>query len=167
VKVPVVFCDLDSTLADTQHRAEWIEGPKSRGERIDWNAYSMQCTNDRLIEGTAALLRLLDELGVVIVLLSGRAEQARELTEKWLAKHDIPYADLLLREKAMREHQGKYKLGRIVDWQANHPDHEVVLHIDDWHEVSEKLASIQLPMLGVNPFYATELERQKDLDQLR
>lgn len=164
-KIPTVFCDLDSTLANTEHRHWIISEARAVGAQPDWTAYSLACKDDTVIEGTVTLLRLLSSW-CDIVLLSGRDVKAYDQTIEWLQKNDVPFTDLLLREKAQRQKQGEYKLGRLLDWQMTHPFHEVVLHIDDWHEVGDHLAKAGVPVLFVNPMYAAERERQLVLDTL-
>lgn len=163
--IPTAFCDLDSTIADTAHRHHLVAG-RLEGKPVDWVAYSTACVDDVPIPGTIRLLQLLKYFGVYIVLLSGRDVSATEQTKDWLAKHEVPYDDLILRDRAQREFQAEYKLGRLKAWIEAHPGHEIWLHMDDWYEVGPAFATEGIPTLFINPMYEAEITRQEDLNLL-
>ncbi|MEV6397187.1 AAA family ATPase [Streptomyces sp. NPDC051907] len=78
-----VMCDIDGTLA-------------IRGDR---GAYDFtRCDEDVLNESVRGALRSFQRAdGDVVVLLSGRGEEHRPLTEAWLARHEVPYDELWMR----------------------------------------------------------------------
>lgn len=132
----VVICDLDGTLCDTSHRKHFLEG-KPQGD-IDWEGYSLACEYDALVPGVATLLRLLDSRGIRIVLMSGRSENARELTEAWLDKHSIPRYRLYMRPRDNRVSNELMKL-RWAD-ELHDEGNVILLVIDDWNPVAENFA---------------------------
>lgn len=79
---PALICDLDGTLA--------ILGKRSPYE-------ALKCESDILNEPVAEILRTYKAKGEHIILLSGREDNSREATERWLKKHDIPYDALYMR----------------------------------------------------------------------
>ncbi|MFJ7154117.1 AAA family ATPase [Streptomyces sp. NPDC101118] len=78
-----VLCDIDGTLA-------------LRGDRGPYDF--TRCDQDLLnvsVRGALHSFRRAD--GDTIVLLSGRSEDHREITEAWLARHGVPYDELWMR----------------------------------------------------------------------
>lgn len=78
-----VLCDIDGTLADNKNR-----GP------YDW----AKVESDELIVATADALEAFGARGDRIVLMSGRGEDVREGTERWLAAHAVKYDELWMRK---------------------------------------------------------------------
>lgn len=79
---PAVLCDIDGTLALHHER-----GP------YDFEA----CGTDRLNDSVAHALDAFHRCGMRILLLSGRQEEYREHTERWLAAMYVPYDALWMR----------------------------------------------------------------------
>ncbi|MGW1882599.1 phosphatase domain-containing protein [Streptomyces sp. NPDC001970] len=78
-----VMCDIDGTLA-------------IRGDRGPYDF--TRCDEDLLnvsVRGALGSFRRAD--GDVIVLLSGRGEEHREMTEAWLRRHEVPCDELWMR----------------------------------------------------------------------
>ena len=108
-----VICDLDGTLS-------LLNG------RDPYNAAT--CDNDLLNEPVAAALKMANQRGYQVILLSGREDKFREPTVRFLDKHQIGY-DLLLmrtsndfrkdniikRELFEGEIQGKYFVEFLLD----------------------------------------------------
>lgn len=88
----VYVFDIDSTLADNEHRVHFLHG-----EEKDWDSFFAAQGDDGPIEGTIQLAQALYDAGYVIVLCTGRMAQYREVTEQWLDKYDIKYDMLLMR----------------------------------------------------------------------
>jgi predicted kinase len=78
-----VLCDIDGTLADNTNR-----GP------YDWQ----KVESDELIVATADALVAFAARGDRIILMSGRGEDVREGTERWLTKHGVAYDELWMRK---------------------------------------------------------------------
>jgi predicted kinase len=80
---PAVLCDIDGTLADNKHR-----GP------YDW----AKVETDELIVATADALVAFAARGDRIILMSGRSEDVRAGTERWLAANGVAYDELWMRK---------------------------------------------------------------------
>ena len=83
--------DLDGTLCNVSHRLQWLSCyPKN------WDAWNAGIPFD--VPNTS-VLDTLKALSVThsIILVSGRNEQQRQVTEAWLDKYDVPYTDLYMR----------------------------------------------------------------------
>ncbi|MFJ9413648.1 AAA family ATPase [Streptomyces sp. NPDC101227] len=78
-----VMCDIDGTLA-------------IRGDRGPYDF--SRCGEDLLNVSVRDALRSFQRAdGDVLVLLSGRGEEHRALTEEWLRRHEVPYDELWMR----------------------------------------------------------------------
>lgn len=105
-----LICDLDGTLAAMNGR----------------NPYDASlCENDLLNEPVAGILKQYPQ---ITLLVSGRKEEHRAQTERWLQKHDIAYyalwmrptedqrKDVLVKQDIYNEHiKGHYNIDFILD----------------------------------------------------
>ena len=77
-----ILCDLDGTLALLNKR----------------NPYDASgCENDVLNRPVALVLQCFRKEGFRIVLISGRMDQYKEQTVRWLKRHGVLYDDLFMR----------------------------------------------------------------------
>ncbi|MHB8296836.1 MAG: MBL fold metallo-hydrolase [Acidimicrobiales bacterium] len=147
-----VCVDLDSTLADTSHRHHLVLDGDER-ERTDWVAYSMACSEDTPIEGACRLVSLLSERHRIVV-VSSRDEQARELTEAWLERHDIPFDEVILGgAEGVPEALDDFKIHHVRSLIGR--GENVVLVIDDLPTLRDaaEQAGLEVPVLTVRPPY--------------
>lgn len=92
---PVILFDIDGTLADIQHRRSFLES-----EKPDWKSFNAAMGNDALNHAVAELYKILWNSGnYEVILVTGRTDDFRELTKKWLQAHNIPFKTLLMRSK--------------------------------------------------------------------
>ena len=84
--------DLDGVLSDAATRQHFIEAG-----RRDWNRFFEACADDPLIEEVARLLELLDE-DLRIILLTGRPVRVQPQTLAWLARYDLRWDLLIMRD---------------------------------------------------------------------
>ncbi len=149
---PTVCVDLDSTLADTSQRHHLVL-PGDQRDQTDWRAYSLACAGDAPIEGACQLVRLLSAQHRIVV-LSRRDEAARELTRQWLARHRVPYDELVLGGvEGVPDDQHEFKvhhLRALIERGEN-----VVLMVDDLPGLDQAVAAagLQVPVLRVQPPY--------------
>ena len=93
----IVIFDIDGTLADVSERIHHVQKkPKN------WKAFFKGMAQDKAIQSMVRLDNILYEAGVKIVLCSGRSEEHRSETAKWLKKEGVKYHDLRLRKKGDR-----------------------------------------------------------------
>lgn len=117
----MIIFDLDSTLADCEHRRHFVDPEKNenffryngndfRGWKDgqpqlnikwqpDWQAFYEACDKDEPILQVHAILRSLWAIHDynLIEIWSGRCESVREKTEKWLIKYGILKGRLKMR----------------------------------------------------------------------
>jgi ribonuclease J len=146
----IVCVDLDSTLCDTSHRHHLVL-PGDERPNTDWVAYSLACSDDAPIPGTCRLLHLLSA-HYRIVVVSSRDEQARTLTEAWLAEHDLPFDELILGGVDGAP-------GGLAEFKVHHVGallsrgENVALVIDDMPGLPAAMAPLGVPVLTVRPPY--------------
>ena len=92
MKKTVLF-DIDGTIADISHRRGFLEG-----ERPDWARFNDAMGDDTPNQPVVSLYKTLWQSGAFeLILLSGRNERHRKLTEQWLTWNEIPFSHLLMR----------------------------------------------------------------------
>lgn len=88
----LICFDIDGTLADLEHRRGWLKTkPKN------WDAFKAGIPHDGLIEPMAKMFRVLAQVNTVI-LASGRGEETRDMTHRWLLDNGLwPFEKLYMR----------------------------------------------------------------------
>ena len=82
-KPKAIIFDIDGTLADVEHRRHFVDG--SMGKK-DFNKFYEAMGDDGVHADIAELLFMYQEKGYKIIICTGRPEQYREITEKWLSE---------------------------------------------------------------------------------
>lgn len=79
---PIYIFDLDGTLALIEHRRHFVEGKKK-----DWPGFFKACVDDKPNYRVIHTLQWLRKAGAEIWIWSGRSDEVRAETEKWLRDH--------------------------------------------------------------------------------
>lgn len=90
-----IIIDLDGTLANISHRRHFAEAEK--GKR-DWKSFYAGIGDDEVNIWCKNIIDLFNPTHDII-LVSGRPENYREITEQWLLWNDIKYRFLFMRPK--------------------------------------------------------------------
>lgn len=88
---PLAVFDVDGVLADVSHRLHHL---RARPQR--WERFFRSADRDPLLAEGAARLRAA-AVDHDVLYLTGRPERTRGLTERWLAVHGLPAAQLIMR----------------------------------------------------------------------
>ncbi|MEU7069932.1 AAA family ATPase [Streptomyces narbonensis] len=129
-----VMCDIDGTLA-------------LRGDRGPYDF--TRCDIDLLNVSVRDALRAFRAAeSDRIVLLSGRSEDHREITEAWLARHDVPYDELWMRASGDGRGDDIVK-AELFDAQVRHR-YAVRVSLDDRDRVVALWRRMGLPTWQVN-----------------
>lgn len=161
----IVSFDLDSTLADTAHRAGLIH---SQRDLTDWEAYSMACASDG--PGPALpLVHAFQGLGATVVIVSARNEGARAITHDWLKRHAVHAEHVVLYDEeifgsALRRNKITHvelkvrQLAWVNGWYQHLRGERISLHVDDWPEVRDAVQSkLHIPTVIVTPLPVPEV----------
>lgn len=135
-----IIIDMDGTLSDCEHRRHFVSG-----EKKDWKSFNESCSmdppNDWCVSLACKLAACYD-----IIVVSGRNEEFREITQAWISKQGIPITDLFLRP------DGDFRKDSVVKEEIynkyiknNYPN--VAFCIDDRKQVVDMWRSLGLVCL--------------------
>lgn len=102
----IVIFDIDGTLANGEHRVHHVRGKD--GEKKNWPAYNAAMGKDAVHTHTRLIYQYLHR-PLYRYIVSGREDQFREVTEKWLNDNQILNYDGLYMRKT-----GDYRSDDIV-----------------------------------------------------
>lgn len=86
--------DLDGTIANIEHRRHFVTG-----EKKDWDSFNSACADDTENDDVVSLLHSLSYCEFRIIIFSGRSQQVKTLTERWLRNAHIWYEHLEMRKE--------------------------------------------------------------------
>jgi len=137
-----VVLDLDQTVADNAHRAHHVEK-----EPKDWDAFLSPdlVIKDTVIAGAERVIAQLVELKYELIVLTGRNEDLRDVTMRWLLDNlnlAIPDTHLLMRPAGNMLTAGEFKREQLLNFRQglDNRDNGFII-IDDDVEVGAALNS--------------------------
>lgn len=134
---PLAVFDVDGVLADVTHRLHHLRARPQRWERF----FQAADRDPLLVEGADRLRAALPDHDVLY--LTGRPERTRRLTERWLARHDLPTGPLVMRRDD--DHRPARWMKREVLRRLS-ATREIVSVLDDDPAVVEVLAADGWPV---------------------
>lgn len=101
---PAVIFDMDGTLADCSHRLHWVRGVAQK----NWKKFFEGVSIDK---PRPEIVKLAQELALnnAILIASGRPENLRNVTVRWLKKYQVPFDELYLRPLSDHGPDGELK----------------------------------------------------------
>lgn len=114
-----VILDVDGTLANNKHREHFLEKkPK------DWDGFFQPhlVAQDAVIENSARAVERFKALKYTIVILTGRSENLRDATMRWLLEKlnlDIKDENLLMRPNGNMLSQREYKRDKLITYKRS------------------------------------------------
>ena len=94
-----VILDLDGTLADGRHRLHLLP-KKDYNLTESWTEFNLAAIDDTPFTDNITLGNTLYDAGYIVIVLTGRSDIAREITEDWLEKHGVKYHSLIMRSQS-------------------------------------------------------------------
>nr|CAK6596933.1 HAD-superfamily hydrolase [Klebsiella phage vB_Kpn_K2alpha62] len=95
----ICIFDLDGTLSNGNHRLHLL--PKKDLHLTEsWTAFNMAAGGDAPITDTIRVMKAMRAAGFIVIILTGRSDEAREITEKWLVQNGASHYDLLIMRAA-------------------------------------------------------------------
>ncbi|HJQ08562.1 MAG TPA: HAD family acid phosphatase [Candidatus Saccharimonadales bacterium] len=150
-KTTVVCVDLDGTVSDDLSR-QHLKPPKGSAHH-HWRTFHQACMYDTPLASTVLLLQAL-RLSHQIHFVSDRFVEMREVTERWLKAHSIPYDALRLYEFHDRPVKNEVYKSRYIQ-QLIKQDLRPVLFIEDEGYIADYIETATgVPVLCVNQRYA-------------
>ena len=93
-KKNAIIVDIDGTLTDTVNRIHYI----TNGKR-DFESFFAECHKDPCKDHIKAIC---NSYSGIVILLTGRHEELREKTEKWLSSYNVYYDFLYMKPNSMQ-----------------------------------------------------------------
>ncbi len=88
-----VLFDIDGTLADIEHRRKYLDQ-----ERPDWAKFNAEIGNDMPNHAIVGLYNILWQSDVYeLIIVTGRNEAFRKVTETWFAWNEIIFNRIIMR----------------------------------------------------------------------
>ena len=95
----ICIFDLDGTLSNGNHRLHLL--PKKDLHLTEsWTAFNMAAGGDAPITDTIRVMEAMRAAGFIVIILTGRSDEAREISEKWLVQTGASHYDLLIMRSA-------------------------------------------------------------------
>ena len=139
----VVVFDLDGTLANADHRMQWVSSkPKN------WAACDAAIPQDTVHTDIAWILDFLP-LDTRVILCTGRSESVREVTEAWLRSNHIEYDALYMRPTGDFRKDSVVKV-ELLQQIINDYD-KTYLWFDDRQQVVDAIRAAGIRVLQVAP----------------
>lgn len=158
-----VIVDIDGTLADTRHRLHHLaKTPK------DWKGFYDQMGLDTPYDYVIEVVNALS-VKYLVVAMTGRPEEYREITRAWLDKYNVAYAQLMMRKSKDFRADTIVKKEMLDVLRQQGGDFTPVLSIDDRPEVVQMWRDNKIPCLQVDasPWYAPIKDNQDLVEWLK
>jgi predicted kinase len=136
-----IVSDADGTICNCDHRLHFIQGEGKK----DWNSFFAGIENDTVNEVVKQLIDLTyPDYPVVIV--TGRPEKYREVTEKWLKKNNIRHDAIYMRKDNDRRPDTIIKQ-EIIDLYLDKS--KIEIWVDDRGEIIKLLRNNKIKVIDV------------------
>lgn len=132
----IILFDLDNTISDMDHRLSLIDRLEP-----DWDAFEASCDLDYPIHSTILLMRALHHQHQVWI-WTGRSDNVKGKTVKWLTAQGVPYDQLIMRRYGDQRPTVRIKR----DWLNDNPvpRDRVLCAFDDDPQIIQMLNSEQV-----------------------
>lgn len=126
---PIYLCDIDGTIADISHRLHFIQQ-----EKPDWRGFYAACPGDKPIPDVIGLIKHIGK-AAEILMLTGRSEEIRPQTLKWLRENGVPCQALYMREEGDHRQDSIVKAEFLEHVIANWRGQEILGAFEDRKQV--------------------------------
>lgn len=125
----IILFDVDGTLANISHRRSSLDGSKP-----DWKLFNSLMGEDKPNGPIVELYKTLWETQhYQLILVSGRSENQRSVTEQWLVWNEIPFDQLLMRSEG--DFRPDVEIKREFLEEIRQSKNEILLAVDDRQSV--------------------------------
>lgn len=130
---PTIVVDLDGTLCNCSHRAH-------HAANGNWDEFHETLLEDEVFRDVEILIQSMFNVNMDVVVVTGRPEKYRNLTEEWLDRNDIACIDaILMRPDNNWEHDKDLKVKMLEEYFGSKEEtlKNVVFVLDDREAVVE------------------------------
>lgn len=135
-----IIVDIDGTLADVEHRVHHV-----RGDNKNWKAFNQSMENDQLNVWCKKLIDAMKAKHLEVLLVTGRDEDYRTHTEKWLKQHQITYDHLWMR--SAKDYRSDDIIKKEIYQQKISDHYNILFVVDDRISVVKMWRSLGLVCL--------------------
>ncbi len=126
---PTVLFDIDGTIADIQHRRHFLDGNSP-----DWRSFNSKMGDDVPNLPVVTLYKTLwESQNYQLILVSGRGEESRKVTETWLTWNSVPFDRLLMRP--LNDFRPDTEIKQEILDQLRGEGHKISFVVDDRNSV--------------------------------
>lgn len=135
--------DLDGTTTNASKRMAEAGKEPDRSDKVAYLAWLDRIQNaesllaDDVVKGMQSLIWALKGYGTEIYFVTSREEKWREVTEKWLRKHDLKGIKLYMRPNNDWRSYGQLKEGIIDTLTQQYPGNVLVIDDDPAGDLQE------------------------------
>ena len=143
-KHKAIIVDLDGTLCDVEHRVHHV---KSKPKK--WGAFNQAMDQDKPYFWCIELIAAMKARDYKIYFVTGRDENFRKMTTKWLSRHNVHYDELhMRRDQDFREDSEVKEEIYVHKIEKNS---QVLFVVDDRKSVVERWRKLGLTCLQCAP----------------
>lgn len=140
----IIVFDIDGTVADVTHRRQFVATkPKN------WAAWNAGMSRDPVHEDIKSIYDVFKASGARIIFCSGRGDETRAVTERWLANNGFEFEALFMRRERDYRQDSIVKvelLAQIRQWHG-----EPYIWFDDRNQVVDAIRAQGVRVLQVAP----------------
>ncbi len=144
LKRKFIIVDLDHTIRDAAWRDEMIGGEGG------WDAYHMECINDKPATDIIELVNALHKSGFIIIGCTACNEKWRQLNLKYLMQYGVRMDELLMRPEDDFSSAGESKEKLLKERFGDNLCESILAVIDDNDNVRDMCKSHGLTVLQVH-----------------
>ncbi len=141
MKSRAVIIDLDGTLCNIEHRRHLLESK-------DWSAFFAEMDKDTVNQWCKELIWSCLESRWSLIFVSGRSEDYREVTERWIEDHAVPSSmhwTLFMRPSG--DYRKDAEVKKEIYIRDIEPRFDVIFCVDDRQQVVDQWRELGLVCL--------------------
>jgi len=124
-----ILFDLDGTIANIDHRRVHLEK-----DAPDWKSFNDELHNDTPNEPIVELYKTLWETKrFEIIIVTGRMEDKRKITEEWLKSNNIPFERLVMRTN--KDFRPDHEIKKEILTKLKAENRDILFTVDDRQQV--------------------------------
>lgn len=131
-KPEAIIVDIDGTIADCAHRAIFVNNPEGTK---DWKSFNARMDRDTPKYEVLRVIEALAAQGIAVLLVTGRFEEFRQITVKWLLENKIGYNLMIMRPNG--DFRSDHTIKKEIYHEHIYPYFDVVGVFDDRDSVVE------------------------------
>ncbi len=144
---PAWVFDLDGTISNNDHRQHLM--PRVN-KASTWEIYSLAGDGDTPIWPIISMMNYAIDMGIEVIIVTGRNKVAERVTRDWLNNNSIPFDLLFMRHEGDYRPNVEYKLAQLDYLLADGYSRDVELWVDDFPAVVEAMKTRNIPTILVD-----------------